>query len=315
MKYILNLYTVIAIAVLSIVIAQAQTGSNAIKHYDKAGLVFDYPDGWDLDDDSSESMPTVTLTRPGSVAQIVIRMQATHFSGIPPVRRGVTTIMAPGNLSPERTAANRDACDFESNRKKIADALTEGVAFQIHTDTTHRQSVTAQIANTDVEGIQLKGVVGREPVTGNVYSLRLNRQFVSLIYIRADDDERAKSAWNTVRTTLTVGPKALTLLGASIEEDGLDVLISPGISTGRVVSLPQPKYPKIAKSAHAAGTVTVQVVIDETGDVISAVAVEGHPLLQAVSVAAARQAKFSTTKLCGEPVKVAGVITYDFVAQ
>jgi protein TonB len=59
----------------------------------------------------------------------------------------------------------------------------------------------------------------------------------------------------------------------------------------------------------------VQVIIDEQGNVISAHAVEGHPLLQAVSVAAARQAKFSPTLLEGEPVKVTGVIKYNFVAR
>ena len=84
---------------------------------------------------------------------------------------------------------------------------------------------------------------------------------------------------------------------------------------GRALALPKPEYPKIARSAHASGTVTVQVVIDEAGNVISAHAVGGHPLLQAVSVAAAREAKFSPTKLCGEPVKVAGVITYNFFAK
>ena len=59
----------------------------------------------------------------------------------------------------------------------------------------------------------------------------------------------------------------------------------------------------------------VQVVIDENGNVISARAVSGHPLLQAVAVGAARQAKFSPTKLSGQPVKVTGIITYNFVAQ
>jgi protein TonB len=59
----------------------------------------------------------------------------------------------------------------------------------------------------------------------------------------------------------------------------------------------------------------VQVLIDENGNVVSAKAVSGHPLLQAVAVSAARQARFSPTKLSGQPVKVTGVIQYNFVAQ
>lgn len=91
--------------------------------------------------------------------------------------------------------------------------------------------------------------------------------------------------------------------------------ISGGVLNGKAINLPKPAYPPIAKSAHASGTVVVQVTIDENGNVISANAVSGHPLLRAASVAAARGARFSPTKLSGQPVKVTGVITYNFVAQ
>jgi protein TonB len=91
--------------------------------------------------------------------------------------------------------------------------------------------------------------------------------------------------------------------------------ISGGVLNGKAISLPKPAYPPIARQAHASGTVVVQVTIDENGNVISARAVSGHPLLQAVAVGAARGARFSPTKLSGQPVKVTGVITYNFVAQ
>lgn len=91
--------------------------------------------------------------------------------------------------------------------------------------------------------------------------------------------------------------------------------IAGGVLNGKAVVLPKPAYPAIARQAHASGIVTVQVVIDEEGNVISAHAVSGHPLLQAVSVEAARNSKFSPTRLSGQPVKVTGVITYNFVAQ
>jgi len=91
--------------------------------------------------------------------------------------------------------------------------------------------------------------------------------------------------------------------------------ISGGVLNGKAISLPKPPYPQIARAAHASGTVVVQVLIDENGSVVSAHAVSGHPLLQAVAVQAARQARFSPTKLSGQPVKVTGVIQYNFVAQ
>lgn len=91
--------------------------------------------------------------------------------------------------------------------------------------------------------------------------------------------------------------------------------ISGGVLNGKAISLPKPAYPPIARAAHAAGTVVVQVLIDENGNVVSAHAVSGHPLLQAAAVGAARSAKFSPTKLSGQPVKVTGVIQYNFVSQ
>ena len=91
--------------------------------------------------------------------------------------------------------------------------------------------------------------------------------------------------------------------------------ISGGVLNGKAISLPKPQYPAIARTARASGTVTVQVTIDENGSVISARAVGGHPLLQAAAVAAARGARFSPTKLSGQPVKVTGVITYNFLPQ
>ena len=90
--------------------------------------------------------------------------------------------------------------------------------------------------------------------------------------------------------------------------------ISGGVLNGKAISLPKPPYPPAAKAVRAAGSVSVQVLIDENGSVVSASAVSGHPLLRAAATAAARGARFSPTKLSGQPVKVSGVITYNFVA-
>ena len=92
-------------------------------------------------------------------------------------------------------------------------------------------------------------------------------------------------------------------------------VVSGGVLNGKAISKPQPTYPPIAKAARAAGTVTVQILVDESGRVVSASAVSGHPLLQQAAVAAARNARFSPTLLSGQPVKVSGVITYNFVLQ
>ncbi len=92
-------------------------------------------------------------------------------------------------------------------------------------------------------------------------------------------------------------------------------VISNGVLNGKATQLPKPGYPPTARAAHASGSVKVAITIDEEGNVIAARAVSGHPLLQGPAVTAARQAKFSPTKLSGQPVKVQGVLVYTFPAE
>jgi protein TonB len=83
-----------------------------------------------------------------------------------------------------------------------------------------------------------------------------------------------------------------------------------------VISKPAPAYPPMAKAAHVQGTVNVEVVVDENGNVISARAVSGHALLQQAAVQAAYQVKFSWRLGSGIlPAKVKGILTYNFVLQ
>ncbi len=57
----------------------------------------------------------------------------------------------------------------------------------------------------------------------------------------------------------------------------------------------------------------VKVTIDETGNVISAEAVSGDMLLREAGVEAAKKSKFAPVLLSGVPVKVTGVLVYNFV--
>jgi TonB family protein len=88
--------------------------------------------------------------------------------------------------------------------------------------------------------------------------------------------------------------------------------VSGGVLNGIALSLPAPIYPEPARRLRTTGVVTVEVVVDETGKVISAVATSGPGLLRDVAVQAALRARFSPTKLSGQPVKVSGIINYKF---
>lgn len=93
------------------------------------------------------------------------------------------------------------------------------------------------------------------------------------------------------------------------------IVKSPGVLNGQALFLPKPAYPAMAKMMHVEGRVTVQILIDENGKVVSARAVDGHPILRPACEAASLQARFSPTKLGEQPVKVSGVITFNFVLQ
>jgi TonB family protein len=88
--------------------------------------------------------------------------------------------------------------------------------------------------------------------------------------------------------------------------------VSGGVLNGRALNLPAPIYPESARRMHIGGLVEVEVVVDENGKVLSARALAGPAALRDVAVQAAYRARFSPTKLSGQPVKISGKINYNF---
>jgi TonB family protein len=275
-----------------LVAANVQPQSES-KQYEKNGVSFRYPTGWTATEAMWEGDEAVMLKLEGGLAQIVLRKEA-------------------GTL-----------CDSKTENERLLDILIRRVAAEIQqgqpkgiapAKTRFRDSDVTAMELMDVTGMELMGRINGEPATGEAYVVRLNKQFVSMVYIRADKDQpRANLAWDLIRVSLAV---EAPVLGTVVAHPAIPRKpISGGVLNGKAIRLPRPAYPAIARQANASGTVAVQVTINESGAVVSAKAVSGHPLLQAECVAAAREAQFSPTKLCGEPVKVTGIITYNFVAN
>ena len=191
------------------------------------------------------------------------------------------------------------------------------------------------------EGLQLaEQAVGLAPKNRAAFSYKVNllREGAKLAEMEGDAAQKAdyerqyleavernkgltQEATGTTPTEGTVGPVGPVGVAASGSGEPADApggkrtVVSGGVLNGKAVSKPQPAYPPVAKAAGASGTVTVQILVDEEGNVVSASAVSGHPLLQQAAVAAARQARFSPTRLSGQPVRVSGVVTYNFVLE
>lgn len=87
------------------------------------------------------------------------------------------------------------------------------------------------------------------------------------------------------------------------------------VLNGKAVSLPKPSFPAVAKFARATGSIKVQVLIDESGQVAKIISAVGHPLLRAAAADAALEAKFTQTTVNGVPQTVTGTIIYNFLKQ
>jgi TonB family protein len=269
--------------------AQAQPSQSAVEHFAKDGLSFDYPSGWKLIDRSTEAAQHLIFGREGSSALVMV---IAHRNAV------------------------ADLHQFEAARDVITKPYVESMARSLGVqkipswdeakclDVGERLPVAQRFA----VGFKLTGQSGGAPSTGEVYVFTLGRRLVNLVYVRNDkDDAEGAAAWKLLLDTLNVeGPPG----GMSPKE-----IISGGVLNGKAVKKPPPHYPPVAKAAGQQGTVVVQITVDEEGNVISAKAVSGAPLLRGAGEEAARGAKFTPTTICGHPVKVSGVITYNFVLQ
>ncbi len=278
----LNLSILIIIAFLSSIIAQSPEANRPTIHFENVFLSFDYPSNWTVVQQEGE-LSQVTLTSPKSAAEIWISVERPTEPG----------------------------CDYDAGKKRIKQTLIEKVDAQIGSTTSSPAPVNVEIDGLQVEGVKLQGHAKRRQMTGEIYVTRSHLSYLSLAFIRTADDPDANRAWTILRSSLKVETPVL----AATTKDSDGTPLKSSTLNGRALQLPPPRYPAIARQGHAQGVVRVQVVISEDGSVIAAHAIDGHPLLQSVSEEAARQAHFSPMLMCGEPVRVTGVITYNFVSH
>lgn len=91
-----------------------------------------------------------------------------------------------------------------------------------------------------------------------------------------------------------------------------DVILISDLVNGKAINLVKPRVTATIRSLGLRGSVKVKVLIGKNGRVISATGGTGHKLLLTQAIAAARRSTFSPTLLNGSPVKVRGLILYNF---
>jgi TonB family protein len=261
------------------------------KHFSKDGLAFDYPAEWTLSDQSNDQAQHLILAGPGSSPVIIVWAY----------REAVHSRFQVVNATRQIT---------EPYIRTLSEKLSSGKSV------AKRESTCVTVGEATVGGTMLRGVVDDAPTVAEIYAFPKGGRFVNLLYLRTESEgARGTSAWKLVRDSLRVDPLEPNQPGDSEVDLASGALYAGGVLNGKALKLPAPPYPAEARGAHASGTVPVMVTIDETGKVIEARAISGHPLLIKASEESARRASFAPTMLCGKPVKVTGTIIYNFVAR
>lgn len=94
---------------------------------------------------------------------------------------------------------------------------------------------------------------------------------------------------------------------------GVPLKVKGGILNGATTRMPTPVYPAEARAANAHGIVNIEIEADEQGNIVKALAVSGDPALRSAAEDAARRAKLSPRKINGTPVRISGILVYNFV--
>lgn len=251
--------------------------------FSKEGLSFDYPAAWRLEEGGDAQVQRLTLTPAGASNIILIFAQR----------------------EPVKTAAQL----FEA-RAKVTVPYVTNIAHKLGLNRPPNEEQCLTVGGRTAAGFRMSGLLEGEPTTAEIYTVVLGQRLLHLVHVRNDKDEApGAAAWKTLLDTLKVeGPAEAPSEGEQVKQ-----IVAAGVLNGNVIKKPQPRYPQDAKAARAQGTVMVRIVVDEAGNVASAQAISGHQLLRSASEDAARRAKFQPVTLCGQPVKVSGVITYNFV--
>jgi tetratricopeptide (TPR) repeat protein len=140
------------------------------------------------------------------------------------------------------------------------------------------------------------------------YFGRGSLEFLKIDFLRSSNCERNKEldvAYNKARKEL---------IPAQVDSNPAEV-INAGVINGKAVYLARPVYPAEAKAKGLEGSFKVKVIIDEKGNIIYAKSDCGQGILGEASENAAYQSKFSPTVLNGKPVKILGIVIYNFVNQ
>lgn len=91
-------------------------------------------------------------------------------------------------------------------------------------------------------------------------------------------------------------------------------LVRDGLISGLVTIGETPVYPQEARNSGIEGPVVMKVTIDDKGKLSALNVLSGHPLFTGQAELAARRSTYAAALMNGMPVKVTGILIYNFGA-
>jgi tetratricopeptide (TPR) repeat protein len=190
-----------------------------------------------------------------------------------------------------------------SESEKAVESYKEAIRLKPDLADAHVNLAIADLYKArHTEGIEsLKEALRIDP------NLAKAHKFLGLAYLAQGKRDQALAQYNILKALDTEMAESLY---TDIQRPEKFIF---GVMAGKLLYLPKPEYP--AQLRRMSYQIVVRLLIDETGKVTSARALNGPPELKAVCEAAALKARFKPTKLSGMPVVVTGVVHFNFVAR
>ena len=179
MKSLKTVTQLFALVLVCTLLASAQTPAADVKHFNKDGLVFDYPTGWTLQDTSNSDAQQLVLARDDSDAQIRFYIHR-------------------NSIKPE---------NLEKARHSLVDPYIEKTSNTFVQMGAHpeRSTVATEIGGVKADGVKISAVLDGDPGAAEIYWALVGQRLVVLTFFGPDRAmKKASAAWDTVRNSLTI---------------------------------------------------------------------------------------------------------------
>ena len=115
------------------------------------------------------------------------------------------------------------------------------------------------------------------------------------------------------RAAVSGGPRGTSPSMLSTPSQRIGVYpVSSGVMAAKLISAPEPEYPKLAGLFHMEGQVILQTVVSRNGKVVSTHVLRGHRLLRGAASNAVRQWRYRPYLVNGQASDVATIVTVNF---